>query len=81
MTNPSEPRYLRAFVSSTYMDLREHRTFVIDQLRSAGLAVDPMEVWTADSDEPKVFSQQRIESARLGWTRNPYPSTRLWLAG
>ena len=65
MTNPSEPRYLRAFVSSTYVDLREHRAFVIDQLRKAGLAVDPMEVWTADSDEPKVFSQQRIEGCDL----------------
>ena len=65
MTNPSEPRYLRAFVSSTYVDLREHRAFVIDQLRNSGLAVDPMEVWTADSDEPKVFSQQRIEGCDL----------------
>jgi len=65
MTTPSQPRYLRAFVSSTYVDLREHRAYVIDQLRKSGLAVDPMEDWTADSDEPQAFSQQRVEGCDL----------------
>lgn len=51
---------LKAFVSSTYEDLRDHRSHVIDALRRAGVFVDPMENWTAASDEPKRFSQERL---------------------
>lgn len=65
MPHPSRPQDLRAFVSSTYLDLHEHRALVIEQLRNAGLQVDPMENWTADSGEPQVFSQQRIEGCDL----------------
>jgi hypothetical protein len=55
---PSTP--VKAFVSSTYEDLKDHRSHVIDALRRAGVFVDPMENWTAESDEPKKFSQQRL---------------------
>ena len=55
---PSIP--LKAFVSSTYEDLKDHRAHVIDALRRAGVFVDPMENWTAASDEPKKFSQERL---------------------
>ena len=65
MPHPSQPQALRAFVSSTYLDLHEHRALVIEQLRNAGLQVDPMENWTADSGEPQEFSQQRIEGCDL----------------
>jgi hypothetical protein len=34
---------------------------VIRALRKSGIFVDPMEVWTAESDEPKVFSQDRVK--------------------
>ncbi|MBA3966892.1 MAG: DUF4062 domain-containing protein, partial [Nitrospirales bacterium] len=51
----------QAFVSSTFEDLKEHRAHVIGQLRRAGFHVDPMEDWTADSKEPKEFSQKRLE--------------------
>jgi hypothetical protein len=51
---------IRAFVSSTYEDLKVHRTHVIDVLRQSGVFVDPMENWTAESDEPKKFSQDRL---------------------
>src|SRR5215467_14069864 len=55
----------RAFVSSTFVDLRDHRAHVISSLRRAGFAVDPMEDWTADSDEPKKFSQDRLNGCDL----------------
>jgi hypothetical protein len=50
----------KAFVSSTYEDLKNHRAHVIKILRRTGVFVDPMEDWTADSDEPKKFSQDRL---------------------
>lgn len=55
----------RAFVSSTFKDLKDHRAHVILALRRAGVSVDPMEDWTADSDEPKKFSQKRVEGCHL----------------
>lgn len=55
----------RAFVSSTFIDLKEHRAHVISSLRRAGFFVDPMEDWTADSDEPKQFSQDRLDGCDL----------------
>jgi hypothetical protein len=33
----------RAFVSSTYIDLKDHRAHVIRELRRSGFSVDPME--------------------------------------
>ena len=51
----------KAFVSSTYEDLKAHREFTIQALREAGIFVDPMENWTAESDEPKNFSTERVE--------------------
>jgi hypothetical protein len=55
----------KAFVSSTFEDLKEHRAHVIRSLRRAGLFVDPMEDWPADSDEPKQFSQDRLHGCDL----------------
>src|SRR5260370_38333949 len=55
----------RAFVSSTYIDLKEHRGRVIDALRKSGIHVDPMEDWTADDREPKQFSRERVDGCRL----------------
>ena len=55
----------KAFVSSTYEDLREHRAFVIDALRDTGVHVDPMENWTADGNKPKQLSQDRLEGCDL----------------
>jgi Domain of unknown function (DUF4062) len=55
----------KAFVSSTFEDLKEHRREVISALRRAGIFVDPMEDWTASSDEPKKFSQSRIKDCDL----------------
>ena len=55
-------RLYRAFVSSTFEDLKGHREFVIKALRDAGISVDPMENWQADSDAPKKFSVARVES-------------------
>lgn len=50
----------KAFVSSTFVDLKEHRARAIAALRKAGIHVDPMEDWTADTDEPKRVSVQRM---------------------
>ena len=55
----------KAFVSSTYLDLKDHRARVIGALRGMGMFVDPMEDWKADSDEPKKFSQERMEGCDL----------------
>jgi hypothetical protein len=55
---PTNP--IKTFVSSTYQDLKEHRAHVIRALRRSGIFVDPMEDWTAESDEPKAFSQNRV---------------------
>src|SRR5262245_12793707 len=55
----------RAFVSSTFVDLNDHRAHVIGSLRRAGFSVDPMEDWTADSDEPTKFSQVRLDACDL----------------
>jgi HEAT repeat protein len=55
----------KAFVSSTFVDLKGHRAHVINSLRRAGFFVDPMEDWSADSDEPKVFSTDRIRDCQV----------------
>lgn len=55
----------KAFVSSTYEDLANHRARVIATLRESGFFVDPMEDWTASSDEPKVFSRDRLKDCDL----------------
>jgi hypothetical protein len=51
----------RAFVSSTFEDLKRHRQGVIDALRNAGLFVDPMENWQSEADEPTRFSLDRLK--------------------
>jgi hypothetical protein len=56
---------IRAFVSSTYRDLKDHRAYVIDRLDRSGIFVDPMEKWTAASDEPKLLSQERVRDCQL----------------
>ena len=55
----------KAFVSSTFEDLKDHREHVIRSLRRAGFFVDPMEEWPADSEEPKIFSQDRLHGCDL----------------
>ena len=55
----------KAFVSSTFEDLKAHRAHVIAALRRAGIFVDPMEDWTAAADEPKKFSQDRVKDCDL----------------
>ena len=61
----SSNKTYKAFVSSTFIDLKEHRAHVINSLRNAGFFADPMENWTADSDEPKKFSQDRLDGCDL----------------
>jgi hypothetical protein len=55
----------KAFVSSTFIDLKEHRAHVIRELRRAGFFVDPMEDWTAATDEPKELCRRRLEGCHL----------------
>ncbi|MEZ5962472.1 MAG: DUF4062 domain-containing protein [Planctomycetota bacterium] len=56
---------MKAFVSSTYEDLREHRAHVISALRRAGIAVDPMEDWTATGSEPREFCADRLRGCEI----------------
>ena len=55
----------KAFVSSTFQDLKEHRAHVINALQRAGIFVDPMEYWTSDNDEPKKLSVDRFQGCSL----------------
>lgn len=55
----------KIFVSSTFIDLRDHRDYVIDKLQRAGLYVDPMEMWSADEAEPKRLSVDRLENCDI----------------
>lgn len=55
----------RAFVASTQRDLAEHREYVIEVLRNAGLHVDPMENWTADPAQPLQLSTDRVRECDL----------------
>lgn len=55
----------RAFVSSTYDDLLDHRAEVIRTVQAAGIQVDPMENWQADRAAPGEFSAKRIENCDL----------------
>jgi internalin A len=55
---------VKVFVSSTYIDLKDHRQRVITQLRRAGYQVDPMEDWTSDADEPTRFSLDRLRDCQ-----------------
>src|SRR3954447_14283205 len=51
----------KAFLSSTFTDLKAYRARVIAALRGSGFFVDPMEDWTASPDEPKAFSRSRLD--------------------
>ena len=69
----------KAFVSSTYEDLKDHRRHVIAELRSGGIHVDPMEEWTAGSSAPKELSKKacrRLQSVRTACSTQAgsYPS-------
>jgi internalin A len=55
---------IKVFVSSTYVDLKDHRQRVIAQLRKADYHVDPMEDWTSDADEPRQFSLDRLNGCQ-----------------
>jgi hypothetical protein len=55
---------VKVFVSSTYVDLKNHRQQVIAQLRRAGYHVDPMEDWTSDANEPRWFSLERLDGCQ-----------------
>jgi hypothetical protein len=55
---------VKVFVSSTYIDLKDHRQRVIAQLRRAGYHVDPREDWTSDANEPRRFSLDRLDGCQ-----------------
>ena len=55
----------KAFVSSTFLDLKDHRAHVTGELRKAGFFVDPMEEWTSAAQEPKVLSTNRLDDCKL----------------
>jgi formylglycine-generating enzyme required for sulfatase activity len=68
----------KAFVASTFKDLKDHRAHVINALEYAGFSVDPMEKWPASAEEPKVFSPERVAGSSLcvllvGWRRGFVP--------
>ena len=70
---------IRAFVSSTYVDLKAHRAYVIGRLTATGIFVDPMEKWTAASDEPKALSMARVKDCQptAGATIQPHGNAKM----
>ena len=56
----SNNRKYKAFLSSTFTDLKNHRARVIEQASKSGFDLESMEKWTADGDEPKKFSRDRL---------------------
>src|SRR5436309_1220184 len=56
---------LKAFVSSTFGDLKLHRARVIDTLERGGFHVDPMEKWDAASAAPTRFCLERLDDCDL----------------
>jgi hypothetical protein len=59
------PKVYKAFVCSTFKDLRAHRNHVIATLRKSGFFVDPMEEWPVDAAEPKTLSQDRVDGCEV----------------
>ena len=55
---------IRAFVSSTYVDLKEHQAAVIGRLTAAGIFVDPVEKWTA------AYGISYLGLLLFGWVTN-----------
>lgn len=55
----------KAFIASTFEDLKQHRARVIDSLRSAGFVVDPAEDWRAAANAPREFSAARLQGCNL----------------
>lgn len=55
----------KAFVSSTFADLLEHRSEAIRTIQATGIHVDPMENWQADRDAPDAFSAARLAHCDL----------------
>lgn len=62
---PTNSLTYRAFVSSTFQDLREHRKHVIESLRKSGLDVEAMEEFSADSKTPRDFCAARMKYCNL----------------
>jgi hypothetical protein len=60
-----DPQPYKVFVSSTFLDLKGHRAEVIKAVRAAGFFIDPMEDWPADAEEPRAFSQARVQDCDL----------------
>jgi Domain of unknown function (DUF4062) len=55
----------KAFISSTFEDLSQHRAEAIRALQAAGFLVDQMENWQADRDTPVHFSAARLDACKL----------------
>ncbi len=55
----------KAFISSTSRDLKPQREYVAQQLRDAGIVVDPMENWPADSENPATLSAKRLAGCQF----------------
>lgn len=53
------------FLSSTFIDLKEHRRSAIDALDRLGQKVDRMEIFGARPDEPKTGCLKEVESCDL----------------
>ena len=68
----------RAFVSSTFADLKEHRKHVINALRQAGIDADVMEEYSVSSKAPREFCAERMRRCNVcvllvGFRRGDFP--------
>src|SRR3990172_1656880 len=52
---------MKVFISSTYLDLIEHRKAVVNALRTMGEEVDHMEIFGARDEEPTKASLEELD--------------------
>jgi len=52
---------MKVFLSSTYLDLIEHRKAVVNALRTMGEDVDHMEIFGARDEEPTKASLDELD--------------------
>jgi len=58
-------QHLDVFISSTSIDLPEHRKAVVDALLSIGLFPSGMEHWPTADEDPEDFCHQKVREAEL----------------
>jgi len=76
------PDNYKAFVCSTYTDLKSHRKHICRALEEVGISFDSSENWASEADSPQEFSENRLDGCDLcvlllGFDRGAVPDGQL----